>query len=127
MLSRENKRLGRMSKWLLIAGVWTLIALLFTGESLMHSYVAGRPLSLWRALSWELFSCYVWLAFLPLIFWLGRRFPFERGSRRRLLSDVPRTRIARFATRSQTGAIAIADYEDAAASAFFVQYAQYDF
>jgi two-component system, LytTR family, sensor kinase len=79
MLSMENKRLRRMSKWLLIAGVWTLIALLFTGESLMHSYVAGRPLSLWRALSWGLFSCYVWLAFLPLIFWLGRRFPFERG------------------------------------------------
>jgi two-component system, LytTR family, sensor kinase len=79
MSGRGNKWSRRMGKWLLIAGVWTLIALLFTGESLMRSHVAGRPLSLWRALSWELFSCYVWLAFLPLIFWLGRRFPFERG------------------------------------------------
>jgi two-component system, LytTR family, sensor kinase len=79
MFSKENNWWHRLSKWLLIAGVWTLIALLFTGETLMHSYVTGRPLSWWRALSWELFSCYVWLAFLPLIFWLGRRFPFERG------------------------------------------------
>jgi two-component system, LytTR family, sensor kinase len=79
MLSRGDKWLRRASKWLSIAGLWTLIALLFTGESLMRSHVAGRPLSVWRALIWELFSCYVWLAFLPLIFWLGRRFPFERG------------------------------------------------
>jgi two-component system, LytTR family, sensor kinase len=79
MFSRENKLWRRVSKWLLIAGVWTLIALLFTGELLMHSYVAGPPVSWWRALSWELVSCYAWLAFLPLIFWLGRRFPFERG------------------------------------------------
>jgi two-component system, LytTR family, sensor kinase len=79
MLSRGDKWLRRASKWLSIAGLWTLIALLFTGESLMRSYVAGRQLSVWRALIWELFSCYVWLAFLPLIFWLGRRFPFERG------------------------------------------------
>jgi len=79
MLSQGDKLLRRASKWLSIAGLWTLIALLFTGESLMRSYVAGRPLSVWRALIWELFSCYVWLAFLPLIFWLGRRFPFDRG------------------------------------------------
>lgn len=67
------------AKWLMIAGVWTVIALYFTGETLMRSHAAGRPVAWWRVLSWELVSCYLWLAFLPLILWLGRRFPFERG------------------------------------------------
>ena len=82
----ENKRRRLAIKWLMIAGVWTLIALYFAGETLMRSHAAGRPLAWWRALSWELVSCYIWLAFLPLILWLGRRFRFERGDwPRRLL------------------------------------------
>lgn len=72
-------------KWMAIAGVWTLVGIFFTGETVMRSHAAGRPLSVWRVLSWELFSCYVWLAFLPPVLWLGRRFRFERGRRAKSL------------------------------------------
>lgn len=83
MPKSENKIKRPAIKWLMIVGVWTLIGLYFTGETLMRSHAAGRPLAWWRVLSWELVSCYVWLAFLPLILWLGRRFRFERGDRPR--------------------------------------------
>lgn len=78
-MDSENKWKRPTIKWLMIAGVWTLIALFFTGETLMRSYLNGPPLPWLRVLSWEIISCYVWLAFLPLILWLGRRFRFEQG------------------------------------------------
>jgi hypothetical protein len=66
-LKVESRLPSRAVKWLMIAGVWTLTALFFTGETLMRSHAAGRPLSQLSALGWELFSCYLWLAFLPFI------------------------------------------------------------
>lgn len=84
-MSTANKWQQLALKWTAIAGVWTLIGLFFTGETLLRSHASGHPLPALRVLSWELFSCYVWLAFLPLILWLGRRFRFERGQWRRSL------------------------------------------
>lgn len=85
MIEVKRNWKGWAIKWLMIAGVWTLIGLFFTGETLLRSHAAGHPLPALRVLGWELFSCYVWLAFLPMILWLGRRFRFERGQWRRSL------------------------------------------
>ncbi|MCI0491189.1 MAG: histidine kinase [Blastocatellia bacterium] len=84
-MDSENKWKRPAVKWLMIAGVWTLIALFFTGETLMRSQLDGPSLPWLRVLGWQLFSCYLWLAFLPLILWLGRRFRFERGQLTRSL------------------------------------------
>jgi two-component system, LytTR family, sensor kinase len=77
-MNAENKLKRGLVKWLLIGGVWTLVAFFFTSQLVTQSRATARPLPFLRVLSWELVSSYVWLAFLPLILWLGRRFRFEK-------------------------------------------------
>jgi two-component sensor histidine kinase len=46
----------------------------------------GMNHSFWRLLAWQLLGCwYGWVAFTPLILWLGKRYPVERSSWRRAL------------------------------------------
>ncbi|HEU4386899.1 MAG TPA: histidine kinase [Blastocatellia bacterium] len=66
-------------KWLLIWAVWTFIILFYTTQIVTRSQAAGQPISFLRGASWQFFSGYLLFAFFPLILWLGRRFPFERG------------------------------------------------
>lgn len=77
-MANQNRFRRGLVKWLLIGGVWTLVAFFFTSQIVTQSRVTNRPLPFFKVLSWEIFSCYVWLAILPLILWLGRRFRFEK-------------------------------------------------
>ncbi|HYE74457.1 MAG TPA: hypothetical protein VEF04_14055, partial [Blastocatellia bacterium] len=79
MANQKNRFRRGLVKWLLIGGVWTLVAFFFTSQIVTQSRVTNRPLPFFKVLSWEIFSCYVWLAILPLILWLGRRFRFEKN------------------------------------------------
>lgn len=79
MLEQESKLNQRHIKWLIIIGVWTLVALFFASQVSMQSRLSPRPISFFRILSWQLVSSYVWLLFMPLILWLGRTFRFENG------------------------------------------------
>jgi two-component system LytT family sensor kinase len=76
-MKEETKR--RAVKWLMIFGLWTAAAIYFASMAVTQSRLGPRPLSIWRALSWELTSGYVWFLLMPLILWLGARFPFERS------------------------------------------------
>ncbi len=58
-----------------ILGVWTLIALLFTGRSLIYLRASGQPFQWWQALLWNLVDWYTMGALTPLVIWLARRFP----------------------------------------------------
>lgn len=79
MLEQESKLNRSHVKWLVIIGVWTVVALFFTSQVSMQSRLSQNPIPFFRILSWQLASAYVWLAFMPLILWLGRKFRFENG------------------------------------------------
>ena len=61
-----------------IVGCWTFLALLFTPQTYIASLRSPAPPTWGQALFASLTLFYVWAALTPLVFWLGRRFPFER-------------------------------------------------
>jgi len=69
----------RWVKWLVIFGIWTLSGFFFTSQVTFQNLLSKNPVSFWRILSWQLFSGYVWFLLTPLVLWLGRSFPFEKG------------------------------------------------
>lgn len=69
----------RWAKWLVIFGIFTLCGFFLTSQVAFQNQLSKNPVSFWRILSWQLFSGYVWFLVTPLILWLGRRFPFEKG------------------------------------------------
>src|ERR671938_873200 len=67
--------------WAVNFGIWTILGFLYSSQLYLGTYMEGMNHSFWRILFWQLFGCwYGWLAFTPLILWLGRRFPLERSS-----------------------------------------------
>lgn len=83
MPEQESKLNRSYVKWLIIIGVWTVVALFFTSQVSMQSRLSQNPVPFFRILTWQLSSSYVWLAFMPLILWLGRKFRFENGQWKR--------------------------------------------
>ena len=69
----------RLVKWLAIFSLWTFFGLFFTSMLVLQYQLAERPVSLWRILSWQLVSGYIWFAISPLILLLAKRFPFDDG------------------------------------------------
>lgn len=69
--------------WAAIVVGWTLIGMTFTLNYYFFAdhYVAifRQPPSLGQMLIWELPYWFLWAALSPLVFWLTRRFPLERG------------------------------------------------
>ena len=70
----------RAGKWIAVWLVWTLFALFFTSQFALQSEFLGKPVPFFQVLMWQLVSGYVWFALSPLIVYLARRFPFEKGS-----------------------------------------------
>lgn len=75
----EFSKQHRIFKWLMIFGIWTLGGFFFTSQFLLQNQLSQRPVPVYQVLVWQLFSGYVWFALMPVIFWLARRFSFERG------------------------------------------------
>jgi hypothetical protein len=71
----------------MIAGAWTLVAVVSTGQWYFFRLTSGRPAPWPSALADNLVSCWLWALFTPAIVWLARRHPVERG---RLIGSVPR-------------------------------------
>lgn len=70
----------RPIRWGLIFGVWTVYGLLNSGQAYVGAHLAGRTaMTFWTAMLLQLPQAYMWALATPLILWLGRRFPFERG------------------------------------------------
>lgn len=67
-------------RWGLIFGVWTAYGLLGAAqEHLSYAMSRGTTLPWWTALLMQMPLAYAWALATPVILWLGRRFPFERG------------------------------------------------
>lgn len=69
----------KLGKWLPVWGVWTFVAFFMSSQTYVQYQTVGMSVPFWRVLSWQLFSGYVWLALSPVIYWLARKFPFEKG------------------------------------------------
>lgn len=69
----------RVTKWLIIFGIWTLFGLFFASQFALQNQLSESPIPFWRILSWQLASGYAWFIASPLIFLLSKRFPFEDG------------------------------------------------
>lgn len=78
-MTEESLLNRRWAKWLIVFGIWTLFGFFFTSQVVFQSLLSENPTPFWRVLSWQLFSGYVWFLITPLVLWLGRRFPFEKG------------------------------------------------
>src|SRR5262252_8732037 len=69
--------------WVAVVIGWTLIGLIFTLNYYLFAghYVAifRQPPTLPQMLIWELPYWFLWAALSPLVFWLTRRFPLQRG------------------------------------------------
>ena len=85
-MAREKVKWNRLEmKWLVITAAWTIVILFFVTQIVARSLVTDYPVSFFRALSWQLVSGYLQLAFFPLILWLGNRYRFERDTWKRSL------------------------------------------
>ena len=80
-LMAEDQRNRRF--WLetaLIVGAWAVFGLVLANQGYMQSGLRGRPVLSWAdALRPGLLEALLWVVSTFAIFWLGRRFPLERG------------------------------------------------
>lgn len=68
-------------RWGVILGLWTVYWLLNTAQqNILFSMSRGYPLPWWISLVLQVPLAYFWALATPGILWLGRRFPFDRGS-----------------------------------------------
>ncbi len=68
-----------LSKLLLAFVCWTTLAFVFASQSYIYGIVTGEEKDWSRVFFWTLTDWYLWAALSPFIFWLARRFMFERG------------------------------------------------
>lgn len=67
------------TKWWLIFGCWSFVALFFSSQAYVQARIYQIPVTFLRVMSWQFSSCYVWFLLTPIILWLNRRFPLGRG------------------------------------------------
>ena len=70
-----------LSKWALIFGCWTFLALLFSGPQMIQAIRQNRAAEGWISVIGELIFSYLWFALTPLVIWLSRTFRIEGGQR----------------------------------------------
>ncbi|HKQ03948.1 MAG TPA: histidine kinase [Blastocatellia bacterium] len=91
-------------RWLrafFIIGVWTLFGVFLASQSTLAFSRSVRPFSWQRILLVEMSFAYIWAALTPLVLWLARRYPLERGRLTRGLTvHVLASIILGFATRA---------------------------
>jgi signal transduction histidine kinase len=72
----------RWIRWFLYLLIWTAVGLFFASySSLWERFVYKRPIPWDYALKTNLSFYYIWGCIAPFVLWLGKRFPFERGTR----------------------------------------------
>ncbi|MCA1634350.1 MAG: histidine kinase [Acidobacteria bacterium] len=76
----EGERLWRRGwvRWLIIFGVWTGMAFLFTNQLYYTRLLSERPITWGDAASSQFIYPYLWAFGTILIFWLAERYPLDR-------------------------------------------------
>src|SRR5271163_2880076 len=57
---------------------WTVLGLFMFSQGMMQKVADHDPYPWWHHLTGFMVGVYVWFLLTPAVFWLGRRFPFER-------------------------------------------------
>lgn len=70
-----------LSKWALIFGCWTFLALLFSGPQMIQAVRLNRVAEGWSFVLGELVFSYLWVGLTPLAIWLSQSFRIEGGQR----------------------------------------------
>jgi signal transduction histidine kinase len=85
-LDRDERSAGKTSlTWLIIVGFWTFFGVLNATQLYLGVRMEGLRLSLWRVFATDLFGWWSWIPATAVVLWIGRRFPVERSTWRRVL------------------------------------------
>ncbi len=77
-------------RWLVILGLWTLLGLFFASQTALIYQYRQHWVPWALVIKLSLSEWYIWAAFTPVILWLARKFPLERGRwPRSLLVHLP--------------------------------------
>src|SRR5215203_671279 len=80
----------RRLKWGFIVGFWVFFGLLNASQTYLSFRMENFPVPLWPMFWWQMLGWGSWAVLTPVVLWLGRRFPLERGSLGRgLLVHLP--------------------------------------
>jgi two-component system, LytTR family, sensor kinase len=60
--------------------LWTILGLFYFSQGITQRLISHDPTPWWRYLLAWLLGVYIWAILTPIILWLGRRFPLERGN-----------------------------------------------
>lgn len=85
-VSRVNSQLSHITparektvvRWLVIFGIWTLLAVLMAAQSALSLLHAGMPVAWERLLTDRLLDWYTCALFTPAYVWMVRRYPVDR-------------------------------------------------
>jgi two-component system, LytTR family, sensor kinase len=58
--------------------IWTIIGVFFFSQAMSQKFFSRDPTPWWHYLISWLVGVYLWALLMPVILWLGRRFPIER-------------------------------------------------
>jgi two-component system, LytTR family, sensor kinase len=83
--SEDGWRRNRLLKWAIIVGFWTFFGLLNASQLYLGVLMEGIKLPFWRVVATNLLGWWPWIPATPIVLWLGRRFPVERGTWWRVL------------------------------------------
>ncbi len=75
----------RRWRWALYLGGWTFIGLFFISPIIAQALATQAEIP-WRQVISTFLDWYIWGLLFPLVWWVSRRFPFERG---RLIARIP--------------------------------------
>ena len=70
-----SRRTRRVLFWVLVAGIFTLVAVVDSSQLYVGRRFQERSLSWYRALFFTLPEWWLWALLTPLVFWLARRVP----------------------------------------------------
>jgi hypothetical protein len=76
----RRRRRQRLLKWGFIVGFWLFFGLLNASQTFLGFRMENFPLPLGRMFTFQMLGWGSWALLTPLVLWLGRRFPLERGS-----------------------------------------------
>lgn len=70
----------RSVQYLLIFGIWTIVALFFSTQIYLMNYAEKQPIRHTTTFLVQASACYPWALATPLVLWLSRRFCIERSN-----------------------------------------------
>ena len=90
----------RGTRWSFLIALWSGPVVYWTVQAWINSVRYHKPFDWGRIFSGEVVYCYLWVAFTPLVFALGRRFPIgQDGWRRSILVHLAASAVFSFSHR----------------------------